>query len=147
MWLMLQQPYGDDYVCATGESHTVRELCELAFGHVGLDYREFVDIDPRYYRPTEVDFLLGDASKAEAQLGWKPRTSFEQLVTLMMESDLELAMREKLLPRISSPGAGDGHWTTYRPAQPTEASTAHDPEVGRGDPQATLFPGASDAAH
>jgi GDPmannose 4,6-dehydratase len=95
MWLMLQQPKGDDFVCATGVSHTVGELCELAFGHVGLDYREFVDIDPRYYRPTEVDFLLGDPSKAEKQLGWKPRTSFEQLVTLMMESDLELAQREQ----------------------------------------------------
>ncbi len=95
MWLMLQQPKADDYVCATGEAHTVRELCELAFGHVGLDYREFVDIDPRYYRPTEVDFLRGDASKAERQLGWKPKTSFKQLVTLMMESDLELARREQ----------------------------------------------------
>ena len=95
MWLMLQQPSADDYVCATGESHTVRELCELAFGHVGLDYREFVDIDPRYYRPTEVDFLLGDASKAEKQLGWKPKTSFQQLVTLMTESDLDLAQREQ----------------------------------------------------
>ncbi len=106
MWLMLQQPRGDDYVCATGESHTVRELCELAFGHVGLDYREFVDIDPRYYRPTEVDFLLGDASKAEKQLGWKPKTSFERLVTLMMESDLELARREELLAGSSSPRKG-----------------------------------------
>jgi GDPmannose 4,6-dehydratase len=95
MWLMLQQPQSDDYVCATGEAHTVRELCELAFGHVGLDYREFVDIDPRYYRPTEVDFLLGDASKAERQLGWKPRTSFKELIRLMMESDLELAAREQ----------------------------------------------------
>ncbi len=95
MWLMLQQPKADDYVCATGEAHTVRELCELAFGHVGLDYREFVDIDPRYYRPTEVDFLRGDASKAERQLGWKPKTTFKQLVTLMMESDLELARREQ----------------------------------------------------
>jgi GDPmannose 4,6-dehydratase len=95
MWLMLQQPLGDDYVVATGQSHSVRELCERAFGHVGLDYHEFVEIDPRYYRPTEVDFLLGDASKAERQLGWKPRTSFEALVTLMMDADLELAERER----------------------------------------------------
>jgi GDPmannose 4,6-dehydratase len=108
MWLMLQQPKGDDYVCATGQSHTVRELCELAFGYVGLDYREFVDIDPRYYRPTEVDSLLGDASKAEKQLAWKPRTTFQQLVTLMMESDLELARRERLLAGSVSPGAGEG---------------------------------------
>jgi GDPmannose 4,6-dehydratase len=95
MWLMLQQPRGDDYVVATGEAHSVRELCERAFAHVGLDYRKHVDIDPRYYRPTEVDFLLGDASKAREKLGWTPRTSFEQLVRLMMEADLELAAREK----------------------------------------------------
>jgi len=95
MWLMLQQPRGDDYVVATGESHSVRELCEMAFGHVGLDYKEFVEIDPRYYRPTEVDFLLGDASKARQKLGWKPRTSFAELVRLMMEADLGLAEREK----------------------------------------------------
>jgi len=95
MWLMLQQPQGDDYVIATGESHTVRELCEEAFGHVGLDYREFVDIDPRYYRPTEVDDLRGDASKAERLLGWKPKTSFKELLALMMASDMEGALREQ----------------------------------------------------
>ena len=92
---MLQQPQGDDYVVATGEAHSVRELCELAFGHVGLDYRDFVAIDPRYYRPTEVDYLLGDPSKATRQLGWKPRTSFKELIRLMMESDLQLAEREQ----------------------------------------------------
>ena len=95
MWIMLQQPAGDDFVVATGQSHTVRELCQLAFGHVGLDYRDFVDIDPRYYRPTEVDFLLGDAAKAREKLGWSPRTSFEELIRLMMESDLALAERER----------------------------------------------------
>jgi GDPmannose 4,6-dehydratase len=95
MWLMLQQPRGDDYVVATGEAHSVRELCERAFGHVGLDYRRHVEIDPRYYRPTEVDFLLGDASKARERLGWAPRTSFDELVRLMMEADLELAGRER----------------------------------------------------
>jgi GDPmannose 4,6-dehydratase len=94
MWLILQQPEGDDFVIATGEDHSVRELCEAAFGHVGLDYREFVDKDPRYYRPTEVDHLLGDPSKAERKLGWKPRTSFAELIRLMMESDLQLAERE-----------------------------------------------------
>jgi len=95
MWLMLQQPNGDDYVVATGESHSVRELCELAFAQVGLDYEKFVDIDPRYYRPTEVDFLLGDSSKAQKQLRWKPKTSFKELVRLMMDSDMELAERER----------------------------------------------------
>ena len=95
MWLMLQQEKPDDYVVATGESHSVRELCELAFSHVGLDYHEFVEIDPRYYRPTEVDFLLGDPSKAARQLGWKPRTTFKELIRIMMDSDLELAEREK----------------------------------------------------
>jgi GDPmannose 4,6-dehydratase len=95
MWLMLQQAKGDDYVVATGESHSVRELCEAAFGQVGLDYREFVEIDPRYYRPTEVDFLLGDPSKAARQLGWRPRTSFRDLVRIMMESDMELAERDR----------------------------------------------------
>jgi GDPmannose 4,6-dehydratase len=92
---MVQQPKGDDYVVATGEAHSVRELCEHAFGHVGLDYKDFVDIDPRYYRPAEVDYLLGDPSKAVKALGWKPRTSFAELVRLMMESDLELARREE----------------------------------------------------
>jgi GDPmannose 4,6-dehydratase len=95
MWLMLQQEKGDDYVVATGEAHTVRELCQAAFGHVGLDYRKHVEIDPRYFRPTEVDYLLGDPGKAKARLGWKPRTTFQELVRLMMESDLELAEREK----------------------------------------------------
>ncbi len=95
MWLMLQQERGDDYVVATGEGHSVRELCELAFSEVGLDYREYVDVDPRYYRPTEVDALRGDATKAREKLGWTPRTSFRELVKLMMASDLELAEREK----------------------------------------------------
>ncbi len=95
MWLMLQQPRGDDYVVATGESHSVRELCEAAFGHVGLDYRDFVEIDPRYYRPTEVESLRGDATKAREKLGWTPRTGFRELIRIIMESDLELAAREQ----------------------------------------------------
>jgi GDPmannose 4,6-dehydratase len=95
MWLMLQQPQADDYVVATGESHSVRELCELAFGHVGLDYREFVEIDPKYYRPTEVDFLLGDPSKAKQKLGWQGRTTFAELIRMMMASDVQLAEREQ----------------------------------------------------
>jgi GDPmannose 4,6-dehydratase len=95
MWLMLQQPKGDDYVVATGEAHSVRELCEAAFGHVGLDYREFVEVDPRYFRPTEVDYLLGDPTKAVKQLGWKVRTGFKELVRIMMDADMELAAREQ----------------------------------------------------
>src|SRR5512146_480510 len=85
MWIMLQQPQGDDYVIGTGESHTVRELCERAFEHVGLDYRKYVEVDPRYFRPTEVDYLLGDPSKAARALGWRPRTTFAELVRVMME--------------------------------------------------------------
>jgi len=95
MWLILQQPQGDDYVIGTGEAHSVRELCELAFSHVGLDYQKFVEIDPRYYRPTEVDSLLADPSKAMTKLGWKPRTTFQALVREMMEADLQLAEREQ----------------------------------------------------
>ena len=95
MWLMLQQDKPDDYVIATGETHSVREFCEVAFAHVGLDWRKHVEIDPRYFRPTEVDFLLGDPGKATRQLGWKPRTSFAELVRLMMESDVALAEREQ----------------------------------------------------
>ena len=95
MWLMLQQPKADDYVIATGETHSVRELCEVAFGHVGLDYQDFVEVDPRYFRPTEVDYLLGDPSKAVKQLGWKIRTGFKELVKIMMDADVELAAREQ----------------------------------------------------
>jgi GDPmannose 4,6-dehydratase len=95
MWLMLQQAKGDDYVVATGEAHSVRELCEAAFSHVGLDYRDFVEVDPRYFRPTEVDYLLGDPSKAVKQLGWKVRTGFKELVRIMMDADMELAAREQ----------------------------------------------------
>jgi len=97
MWLMLQQPEPDDYVVATGESYSVREFLEEAFGLLGLDWREYVEIDPRYFRPAEVDFLLGDASKAREKLGWKPKVSFKELVKMMVEYDLELARQEKTL--------------------------------------------------
>jgi GDPmannose 4,6-dehydratase len=89
MWMMLQQPEPDDYVIATGESHTVREFLQLAFGRVGLDWEEFVEIDPRYYRPSEVDHLLGDASKAARVLGWRPTTRFPDLVALMVDADIK----------------------------------------------------------
>ncbi len=90
MWLMLQQDHPDDYVIATGETHSVRELCEIAFSHIGLDYRDHVKVDERFIRPAEVDLLVGDATKAREVLGWRPRVSFEQLVKMMVDSDLEL---------------------------------------------------------
>jgi GDPmannose 4,6-dehydratase len=95
MWLMLQQDQADDYVVATGETHSVREFLEQAFGALDLDYREFVEFDTRYTRPSEVDVLLGDASKAEKKLAWKPEVDFPGLVKMMIEHDLELARREK----------------------------------------------------
>jgi GDPmannose 4,6-dehydratase len=88
MWLMLQQPRPDDYVIATGETHSVRELCEVAFGLADLDWERHVRIDPKYLRPTEVDALCGDASKARERLGWQARTTFRDLVRLMLEHDL-----------------------------------------------------------
>jgi GDPmannose 4,6-dehydratase len=89
MWLMLQEDEPDDYVIATGETHSVREFCERAFAHVGLDYRDHVEIDPRYYRPAEVDLLQGDASKARRALGWVPRVTFGGLVAGMMDAELQ----------------------------------------------------------
>lgn len=90
MWLMLQQPRGDDYVVATGETHSVREFLEEAFGYVNLDWEKYVAMDPRYLRPTEVDLLLGDASKAKRQLGWEPKTKFSDLVRIMVDADIKL---------------------------------------------------------
>jgi GDPmannose 4,6-dehydratase len=87
MWLMLQQPEPDDYVVATGESHSVREFAAAAFAWVGLDYRDYVTRDPVLFRPAEVNLLLGDASKARERLGWRPRTSFQELVREMIEAD------------------------------------------------------------
>jgi GDPmannose 4,6-dehydratase len=89
MWRMLQQPEPDDYVIATGESHTVQELVEEAFRVVGLDWRDHVREDPALYRPAEVQDLIGDASKARSKLGWTPRVSFRELVEMMVRADLE----------------------------------------------------------
>jgi GDPmannose 4,6-dehydratase len=97
MWLMLQQDAPDDYVIATGKRHSVRELCELAFKLVDLDWKEHVEIDPRYLRPTEVDLLQGDASKAQRELDWRPTVGFAELIDLMVQSDLEIAKRERTL--------------------------------------------------
>jgi GDPmannose 4,6-dehydratase len=97
MWLMLQQEKPDDFVVATGETHSVREFLEAAFGHAGLDYENHVEFDPRYLRPTEVDLLLGDPSKAKAELGWTPKVGFAELVDMMVAHDLDQAGREKTL--------------------------------------------------
>lgn len=89
MWLMLQQEQPDDFVIATGEAHSVREFLEEAFSYVDLDWREYVEIDPRYFRPTEVEHLLGDATKARRLLGWRPRVTFQELVRIMVDADLQ----------------------------------------------------------
>jgi GDPmannose 4,6-dehydratase len=89
MWLMLQQPAGDDYVVATGETHSVQELVELAFGCVGLDWRQYVREDPDFLRPAEVDLLIGDATKARTALGWKPQVTFAGLVEMMVRADVD----------------------------------------------------------
>lgn len=93
MWRMLQQDEPGDYVAATGETHTVREFCEIAFSHVGLDYEKFVVVDPRFVRPAEVDILLGDPTKAKIALGWEPTVSFQGLVEMMVDNDMGLLSR------------------------------------------------------
>ena len=91
MWLMLQQDQPDDYVVATGETHDVGEMLDEAFGYVGIDWHQHVEIDPRYFRPAEVDVLCGDAAKAARLLGWKPQVTFKQLVRIMVDADLKAA--------------------------------------------------------
>ncbi|HHY38774.1 MAG TPA: GDP-mannose 4,6-dehydratase [Clostridia bacterium] len=108
MWLMLQQPNPDDYVIATGETHTVREFVEEAFTYAGMNWRDYVKIDPRLFRPTEVDLLCGDASKARRVLGWRPKTSFEELVRIMVDADLA---RERLL--LEGTAAHHQEWRTH----------------------------------
>lgn len=90
MWRMLQQEVPEDFVICTGKTHSVRAFCEIAFGHVGLNWQDHVTVDPAFIRPAEVDFLVGDSSKAEAELGWTPTTSFDELVTMMVDADIAL---------------------------------------------------------
>lgn len=94
MWLMLQQPEPDDYVVGTGETHSVRELCELAFGYLGLDWKKYVVQDPALFRPADVDLLVADATKARTKLGWKPTVTFEELIKMMVDADLELVQKQ-----------------------------------------------------
>ncbi|MBN2178921.1 MAG: GDP-mannose 4,6-dehydratase [Deltaproteobacteria bacterium] len=97
MWMMLQQDEPDDYVVATGETHSVREFAEKVFQKLDLDYKEYVDIDERYFRPTEVDILLGDSTKAREKLGWEPKVGFDELIDMMIDADMEHARKEKTL--------------------------------------------------
>jgi GDPmannose 4,6-dehydratase len=101
MWLMLQQDQPDDYVIATGETHSIREMCEVAFDHARLDYREYVQCDERFFRPAEVDLLVGDASKAGRTLGWEPQVSFEELMRKMVDSDLAALERGERFPDVT----------------------------------------------
>ncbi len=97
MWLMLQQDHPDDYVVGTGETHAVRELCQVAFGYVGLDWEDYVVVDPQFYRPAEVDLLISDPRKAREVLGWEPQVDFRHLIEMMVDADLALLKRENNL--------------------------------------------------
>src|SRR2546425_3577859 len=105
MWLMLQQEKPDEYVIATNETHSIREFLDAAFGHVGLDWKKYVEIDPRYYRPAEVELLIGDSSKARRKLGWEPKTKFVDLVRLMVDADIKL-LKDHREGRIKVAGLG-----------------------------------------
>jgi GDPmannose 4,6-dehydratase len=100
MWLMMQVEEADDYVVASGETHSIREFLDLSFGRLDLDWKRYVEIDPRYFRPAEVDLLLGDPTKAKEKLGWEPKVSFPELVALMVDHDLELASVEQAMGEI-----------------------------------------------
>jgi len=100
MWQMLQQAKPQDYVVATGVAHSVRQLLEMAFGHLGMDYRDYVETDPAFLRPAEVYHLLGDASRAREELGWKPKVSFEGLVKMMVDEDLVRLRSEAAVPSV-----------------------------------------------
>ncbi len=104
MWMMLQHDEPGDFVVATGEAYSVRQFLDEAFGHAGLDWNQYVEIDPQYFRPTEVDYLLGDPSKARKAFGWKPRTPFRELVRMMVDSDVQLALEEKYMAGRTAAG-------------------------------------------
>jgi GDPmannose 4,6-dehydratase len=127
MWLMLQQENPEDLVIATGEAHSVREFLEEAFSHVDLDWREYVEIDPRYFRPTEVDFLWGDASKARRILGWEPRVSFRELVHIMVDADLQdlidLRQCEDVIQRLRQENHIQTPGRVGSPGKPAEKPT------------------------
>ena len=110
MWLMMQAEEPDDYVVATGETHSVREFLEEAFGHLGLDWEKYVEIDPRYFRPAEVDLLLGDPTKARTILGWEPKVGFKELVRIMVDSDMRLAERERHAHQLEGAMATTAGW-------------------------------------
>ena len=97
MWMMMQHNKADDWVLATGQTHTVKEFLKITFDKLDLNWEDYVETSERYFRPNEVDYLLGDPSKAKSELGWEPKTSIEELVDLMIESDLNLAKREQVL--------------------------------------------------
>jgi GDPmannose 4,6-dehydratase len=97
MWLILQADRPDDYVIATGENHSVKEFLDEVFGYLELDWQKYVEIDPKYYRPAEVDMLLGDPSKAKRVLGWSPKVGFKELARIMTDADMELARQEKVI--------------------------------------------------
>jgi len=101
MWLMLQQDSPDDYVVASGETHSVQEFCEAAFGYLDLDWRDYVVQDPRYMRPAEVDLLVGDPAKARRVLNWEPTVSFRELVQIMVDADLEALKRNQHMPQMN----------------------------------------------
>ncbi len=101
MWLMVQQDVPDNYVIATGETHSIREMCQVAFGHVGLDYEDYVVVDQRFVRPAEVDLLVGDPSKAGQKLGWEPQVSFTELIHMMVDADLAALERGERFPDVS----------------------------------------------
>ncbi len=101
MWMMLQQDEPDSYVIATGETHSIREMCEVAFSHVGLDYKNYVQCDERFFRPAEVDLLVGDPSKAGRQLGWEPSVSFTELIHMMVDADLMAVQRGERFPDVT----------------------------------------------